>query len=206
MPGGTTSLLRALKDAPDFLYLACDPTPAYDGNAAVVTAERQIVFLVPNTVVIFDHVRSSGAGVTKTWQMSTLRTPQVTGSAVTLPGGATDLTLHLLEPAARTPGVVSWPGEDSDFSSGSRLEVAGAAGDDAFFLVVIDLDGAVASVAATGGATRGTTIVFAGGGSATVEFDTTTLAARLHLVAADSTVLHDGELALEVDALPLLAP
>jgi hypothetical protein len=206
MPYDTTSVLRALEDHPSFLYLACDATPAYDGDAAVVGVERQIVFLRPDTVVLFDRVRSSGAGVTKSWQMSTLRTPQVAAGTATLPGGDTDLTLHVVEPAAVTPSVVSWPAEDSDFSSGSRLEVAGAVGNESFFLVVIDLDGAVSSVAATGGgAKRGAQLSFAGGGSATVEFDTTTLGAQLHLVAADSTVLHDGALALEVDTLPVLA-
>jgi hypothetical protein len=206
MPYGTTSVLHALKDDPSFLYLACDATPAYDGDAAVTTAERQLIFLRPDTVVVFDRVRSSGSGVTKTWQMSTLRTPQVGTGTATLPGGATDLSLHVVEPAARTPGVVSWPSEDSDFSSGSRLEVDVTAGDDAFFLVVIDLDGAIASVSGAGGATtRGVQLSFTGGGSATLTFDTTTLGAQLHLVAADSTVLHDGALALEVDAPSVMA-
>jgi hypothetical protein len=196
MPDDTTSELRALKDDPRFLYLACDATPAYDDDAAAATVERQIVFLRPDTLVVFDRLQSSGS-LTRTWQMTTLRAPQVAAGSATLPGGDTDLTLRVVEPSGATLGVVSWPAEDSDFSSGSRLQVADAAGTESFFLVVIDLDGAVASVtAANGSGTRGATIAFAGGGSATVTFETSTLGAHLDGVA----------LPLEVDALPVMAP
>jgi hypothetical protein len=59
--GNTESKVMALHQGPNWLYAAADLTPAYDGNSAVGKVNREMLFLQPNVVIVYDRV-ASGSG------------------------------------------------------------------------------------------------------------------------------------------------
>src|SRR5262249_6441871 len=67
--GDTISKLSALHQGDGYTYVSADLTPAYDGNAAVQKSQREVVYLQPDVVVVFDRVQS-GSGTAQTWQLA----------------------------------------------------------------------------------------------------------------------------------------
>ena len=65
----TTSNLLALHMGEGWVHASADLTPAYDGNAAVQKVHRELVYLKPDVVVVFDRV-STASGTTQTWQLA----------------------------------------------------------------------------------------------------------------------------------------
>ena len=78
----------ALHAGDGWLYAAADVTPAYKDNAAVSKVQREVVFLKPNVVVVYDRV-ATGAGTTQTWQLATPTAPSIAGTTATISGGGT---------------------------------------------------------------------------------------------------------------------
>ena len=55
----TISQLVALHAGTGWLYAASDLTPAYNGNASITRVQRELVYLEPDTVVVYDRVASA---------------------------------------------------------------------------------------------------------------------------------------------------
>ncbi|NVB77862.1 MAG: hypothetical protein HOV81_05655 [Kofleriaceae bacterium] len=187
---GTTSKLVSLHGSDDYLYAAADLTPAYKNNPAITKVQREVVFLKPNVVVVYDRV-ASGAGTSQVWQLASPIRPTISGANATIQGTHT-MTVQRLAPANASGAVTSMtslPG----YLSGFRFDENVPGGDNRY-LHVLSLDGGAASAVANGD--TGVTVTLSNGSTAQVEFNRDDIGATLTLDGQATT------LATGVDMLP----
>jgi hypothetical protein len=189
----TVSYLTALHSGAGYVHAAADVTPAYNGNAAVQKSQREMVYLKPDVVVVFDRVQSA-AGTAQTWQLASPVAASISGATATISNAGHALKVQKI--SGGTMSVTSMPSIDSDYSGGFRLDESMPGGDNRY-LHVLSIDSAISSVVAAGDAAHpGVTIQLANGHIATVTFVRDTAGANLVL---------DGNphsLAAGVDAQP----
>ncbi len=189
---GTSAQLVALHRGTGFLHAAADVTAVYKKSSAIQKVQREIVYLEPSTVVVYDRVTTSAA-TRQIWQLVAPTRPVLTdlGAKITGAKATTSSPAHVLEinrlqaPASASPSVFDFTG--SDFSGGFRYDETATGGDNRS-LHVLTIDGAaeVTTSAAdsvtlsVGG--RAVIVAFrpgAIGGSVTIDGQTTTLDAGL---------------------------
>ncbi len=173
----TTSTLVALHRGADWLHAASDTTAAYGASSTVSRMQRELVYLKPNVVVVYDRV-TTGSGTTQTWQLATPTAPSIAGLTATI-GGTHQLKVQRLAPAAGASTATSMAGQPANggsYVAGYRLDTP-VAGGDVRYLHVLSLDGAVASATASGDSA--VTITLTGGQTATVSFERDTTGASL---------------------------
>ena len=173
---GPDSKVVALHRGTGFLHVAADLTAAYGGSAAVKQVQREIVYLEPDTVVVYDRIATKAADQIVFQLVSPAQPAMVTGT--THDFGVKDthgqlvhtLTLEDLTavaPAGTTPSLVDLTKADSDFMAGFRFEET-ATGSDVRFLHVLTIDHAATGIAASG--SDGVTMTLKNGQTATVTF------------------------------------
>ncbi len=165
---GTTSEVVALGRGDGWLHVAADLTPAYDGNPAVTRVHRELVYLEPDVIVVFDRV-ATAADTEQTWQLNVPARPALSGARASITGDAHTLRSERIVPSAADAAVHDWT-DDGDVTAGFRLDETIAGGDNVL-LHVLWLDSAVTAVTRSDGDGRtGVTITLAGGAAATVRF------------------------------------
>ncbi len=180
------SKVVALHTGDGYVYAAADLTAAYGDAAAKY--QRELLYLEPDIVVVYDRVSSSAA---QTWQLATPARPAIAGATATVTASGHTLHIQRLAPASASASVYDYS-SDSDFSSGYRIDEAMPAGDQRY-LHVLSIDGAATSVTANGA--DGATIV-AGGKTYAVSFSHDAVGATLQLDG------HATTLAAGIDQLP----
>ena len=186
---GTKSKLVALHRGTGYVHAAADLTPAYGGSSAVQKVEREIVYLEPDVVVVYDRVTTK-SGTQQVWQLAAPKSPTLNGTRATITTSAHALNVQRLAPTAATATVRSYT-SDSDFKGGFRLDETIAGGDQRY-LHVLWIDNAVGTVT---GETDGVTVTINGvstrvkfsrdaiGGSLTIGGTTTTLGSGVDVLA-----------------------
>lgn len=183
---GTESTVTALDRGTGWVHVAADVTAAYAGRASVQNVERELVFLEPDCVVVFDRV-TTGAGTRQIWQLNAPARPALAGETATIAGGAHQLVVRRLAPAAPAVSVFDWS-TDGEFSGGYRLEAAVDGGAQQH-LNVLSMDGTVTAATRSDADGRtGVVITFADGRSATVRFGSAGVDGTLELRAAGGAV------------------
>ncbi|MDB4953253.1 MAG: Fibronectin type domain protein [Myxococcales bacterium] len=179
--GDTTSTLAALHKTADYLYAAADLTPAYNGNAVISKVNREIVYLQPNVIVVYDRVNSA-AGTQQIWQLATPVQPSISGPTATITNAGHTMSVQRLAPSASssTHSMTS----ESDYSGGFRLDETISGGDQRY-LHVISIDGAATQVSATGDSSVTLTV---GGKVTTVAFNHDSVGATLTINGAATTL------------------
>ncbi len=104
-----TADLLAFEDPGDYLYLAADLTRAYS-PAKLRSFRRQIVFLRPDTFVVFDQVVSTRPEFKKTWLLQAMKPPEPRGEQWVMSHGQGRLFIQSLLPSERRATLVT--GED----------------------------------------------------------------------------------------------
>jgi hypothetical protein len=188
----TMSTLAALHTGNGWLYAAADLTPAYNGNAAVSRVNREMVYLQPDTVVVYDRV-TSASGTSQVWSLASPKSPAISGAVATFTGTHA-LHVQRLAPSA-TASVFNYASQDpsGDYAAGFRLDET-ASGGDQRFLHVLSIDGAVASASAANDST--VTVTLSNQQTATITFNHDSIGATL-TYAGTTITLGPG-----VDALP----
>ena len=206
MDYGASSVLVALDHQPTHTYMAVDVSPMYSGSADVARVEREMVFLPPSILVVFDRVEGA-SNTTRVWQLSSPITPTVAGPITTFAGQTTTLAVRRILPASPTVTVLNWATLDSDMLGGARLDVSeSGAGGVSRFLHVFSLDGAVTSASADdSGTLRGVTMALSAGGSATVRFQNDSWGGTLQTFGSGGAPMLDVALVPGVETLPLFA-
>ena len=166
----TTSKVKALTQGDGYLHISADLTPAYNGNSAVDQVEREMVYLQPDVVIVFDRVQTA-SGTSQTWQLPTPVAPSISGNTATMNNGGHSLKVTRVAPSAATMSSYSFA-SSSDFTGGYRLDEQRRRRRPDRFLHVLVVDGAVSTTVATG--TYGVTMNLAAGGQAIVKFNATT--------------------------------
>ncbi|WP_188113582.1 heparinase II/III family protein [Nocardioides humilatus] len=203
---GTAEVLR-LADDDSFTYAAADATSLYThpstGDEPVTKLQREVVYLKPGVVVVYDRVEAD-AGTSYQWLLNSPFRPTVSGgNTATWDGGR--LVDRRVVPATATSKVSDLTNVDSDYLGGFRLAWSVPGGDQVEFLNVISVDGAATSIAADPQGTKdGVTISLASGGTATVRFERDSVGGTLRLTGAAGSF--DGALPSGVQTLPLFAP
>ncbi len=166
----TLSSVKALHKGTGWLHAAADLTAAYDGNGAVQKVQREIVYLQPDVIVVYDRVQG---GSSQTWQLAVPTAPAISGNTATISNAGHQLKITKL--GAGTMGAHDYRG-NSDFSGGYRLDQT-ASGGNQRFLNVLSIDGAATTV--TGAGDSGVSIHLADGRDVTVTFDRDNVGATL---------------------------
>ena len=162
---GTDSKLVALHKGSNWLHASADLTPAYKGSTAIQKINREMVFIQPDIVVVYDRVTTK-TGTEQVWQLVSPARPMITGARATITASGHTLAVDRVAPATATSSVFDFSTQ-SDFNGGFRLDTKLAGGDQRF-LHVLSIDGAATNLAAE---TDGVTITLAGGGTARVVFN-----------------------------------
>jgi len=195
--------LLALADNYHFTYALAQVTPIYNGHAAITKVERAFLFLKPDTVVIFDHVATTGSGIKRVWTLNTPGTPTINGDQIRYTDAGHQLDVYRLAPTGLTatvlPGTVS--GENVP---GKRIEVAHNAGNQSLFLHVLTTALSVVSATRNDATNQiGVQITLNDGRTALVRFSNTSPGGTLHLRFANGDVQYDAALPNTVTAPPL---
>ncbi len=98
--------ILAFEDRGAYVYVAGDCTRAYSSDK-MESFTRQIVFLRPNTFVIFDRVCSKDAGFKKTWLLQAMKVPTRTNKHLVITNGKGRLFVQTLLPARPQVRLVS---------------------------------------------------------------------------------------------------
>jgi hypothetical protein len=175
----TTSALAALHRGDGWLYAASDTTAAY-ASSSVGKVQREVVFLKPNVLVVYDRV-ATAAGTSQTWQIATPTAPSVVGATATIAGR---LNIQRLVPATARATATSLAGT-SVYTGGYRFDEA-VDGGDVRYLHVLSLDGTATSATLSGDST--VTVNLAGGGNATVAFNRDDIGATLTFGGTTTTL------------------
>jgi hypothetical protein len=190
---GTKPQLSSLHQGPGYTYAAADLTSAYNGNSAVQKVQREVVYLLPDVVVVFDRVQSA-AGTTQTWQLASPVAASISGAVATIASSGHALKVQKI--AGGSMSVTPFTSVSSDYSGGFRLDETMSGGDNRY-LHVLSIDSAASSVTPAGDAAHpGVTIAMSNGHTATVTFVRDTTGATLVL---DGTT---KSLAAGLDRLP----
>ncbi|HEX3759378.1 MAG TPA: hypothetical protein VHW23_11760 [Kofleriaceae bacterium] len=170
-----------------YVHVAADLTNAYGGQSAVQMVQREMVYIQPDTVVVYDRLSTKVGGQVVFQLVSPVSPPTATGTTHTFttivnPPKTTvahTLTLEdVITPPGTTPSIVDMSKEDSDFMGGFRLEETAAAATNNRFLHVLTIDGAASNIASSG--SDGVTMMI-GGQAATVSFNHDNVGATLTL-------------------------
>ncbi|MBA3502762.1 MAG: hypothetical protein H0T65_20540, partial [Deltaproteobacteria bacterium] len=180
----TVSKVAALERGAGYVYVSTDVTPAYNGNAAIQKVQRDMVYLEPNAVIVFDRVQTSTA-VTQTWQLVSPVSPTISGNTATFTNGAHSLKVTRLAPSSAKTSTHSFT-QAADFSGGYRLD-ARMTGGDQRYLHVMSVDGGVTSQTAAG--TNGVTVNLSNGRQVTVTFNRDTVGGTIKIDGVTKTLL-----------------
>ncbi|MBT3265806.1 hypothetical protein HN371_01580 [Candidatus Poribacteria bacterium] len=99
----------AFEDSGEYLYVAADCSRAYSADK-LAAFTRQVVYLRPDTFVIFDRVESTRAEFRKTWLLQAMKTPERRGESLVVTHGDGRLFVQTLLP--RDPNVALHDGDD----------------------------------------------------------------------------------------------
>ena len=171
---GTTSQTAALHEGADWLHAAVDVTAAYNNNPAISKVQRELVYLKPNVVIVYDRV-ASAPGTTQTWQLATPTAATLTGATATV-AGTHSLTIQRLAPASASAAVTNLAATVTDYNGGYRLDETNAGGN-VRYLHVLSIDGGAISATVAGDSI--VTVQLANGKTATVSFDHDNIGASL---------------------------
>ena len=177
----TKSSLVALHKGADYLYSSADLTPAYNGNAAVSQVNREIVYLQPNVIVVYDRVNTA-AGTQQVWQLATPVSPAISGATATITNAGHTMTVQRLAPSASATSHSM--NSQSDYAAGYRLDETISGGNQRY-LHVISIDGGATQVTATGDSSVTLTV---GGKTTTVAFNHDTVGATLTINGSATTL------------------
>ncbi|MBI4326675.1 MAG: heparinase II/III family protein [Chloroflexi bacterium] len=96
----------AFEDRGEYLYVAGDATRAYSPRK-LERFTRQIIYLRPNTFVIFDQVKSRRPDFKKTWLLQAMRKPEQSGNRLLITNGKGRLFVQALLPPQPEVRLVS---------------------------------------------------------------------------------------------------
>ena len=182
---GTTSQVLAVHQGAGYFHAAADFAPAYAASA-VSKLQREVVYLEPDCVVIYDRATTTDQQV---WSLAFPQQPTINGTETTMTASGHTLTIQRVSPASGPTASVYDYTADSDFSGGYRLDETLAAGDTRW-LHVAYIDGAVTSIATVDANTVDVTL--SGGTVAHVAFNPDSVGGTLTLggtaITLDATI------------------
>jgi Heparinase II/III-like protein len=193
---GTESKLVALHRGTGFLHAAADVTAAYGKQSLVSKVQREMVFLQPDTIVVYDRVTTQAGS--QVFQLVTPATPTIVGNVADLLTQNHRLTVNsVLLPTGTTAAATSMTsvmtsaGPD-DFNAGFRFDETMPGGDNRA-LHVLTIDSAATGIVSNNPDEVTLTL---GSQTVTILFNHSSIGAKV-TIGNQSTTLGAG-----VDTLP----
>jgi hypothetical protein len=170
----STAHLRALAAKPEYVYMSADQGTLFVGSNQVdqgVRSAREVVYLRPDVVIVFDRVEYTQGATTKTFQLPVAGLPTIAGRTATYSNGSATLTMHAVSPADSTLSITDMETVDAeDFNGAYRIDTSVTTSGASRFLHVLSVDNAVAT--AVRGANDGAvTVTLADGRTVTLAFN-----------------------------------
>jgi hypothetical protein len=194
---GPDSKVLALHRGTGYLHVAADLTAAYGGQAAVQKVQREIVYLEPSTVIVYDRLLTrTGTNSYVVFQLVTpVAPPMANGTSHTFTTPKHTLTLEdVVMPPSVTSSIFDFKQSDStEFNGGFRLDQKTTTGGSNRFLHVLTIDGAATGITSSG--SDGVTMMV-GGKAVTMSFNPVDIGGTLNLAGQAIT------LGAVVDKLP----
>jgi hypothetical protein len=193
----STSMMVAVARGAGWLHAAGDLSPSFGGNAAVTRWQRELVYIEPNVVVVYDRAESAG-GTQQLWQLVSPAQFTVNGATASVSASGHAMSAQRILPAGATGASRTLAG---DFNGGFRYE-SSIAGGNVRHLHVVSVDGAVSSATASpSGSDDGVAISLADGRTATVRFHQASIGGSLSITGGSGPAVNET-LEAGVDALP----
>jgi hypothetical protein len=193
----STSMMTAVARGAGWLHAAGDLTPSFGGNEAVTRWQRELVYIEPNVVVVYDRAESAG-GTQQLWQLVSPAQFTVNGATASVSASGHMMSAQRILPAGATGASRALGGE---FTGGFRYE-SSIAGGNVRHLHVVSVDGAVASATASpSGNDDGVAISLADGRTATVRFHQGSIGGSLSITGGSGPAVNET-LEAGVEALP----
>jgi len=167
---GTAAKVVALHEGSGYLYVAADLAPVYGDSVSLL--QREVVYLEPNVVVVFDRARTPSGGQ-QIWQLASPVTPSLSGAVSDLRGAGHTVSIERVSPDATRAPTTSRP--TRTFIGGHRLDETSPGGDRRW-LHVLSIDGAASSVSKVDASTVDLSI---GGQNVRVHFEPDMIGATL---------------------------
>lgn len=184
MSSPSAGKVTRLVEGDGYFVVGADVTGAYGDGGAVSKSEREVVYLMPDVIVVYDRMDTTAA---QTWQLASPMAPTISGARASISGAHHQLTIDRILPAA-TGNVVALPSTNGDFHGGYRLEWAAGSGAQTH-LNVLSIDGAAAQITPMhAGDLEGVAIVLADGRTASVQFSRSGGATIVNLAGTQATV------------------
>ncbi len=199
------SKVVALHRGTGYLHVAADLTAAYGGQAAVQGVQREIVYLEPSTVIVYDRLATKVGGQIVFQLVTPVAPPMATGTSHTFTTAGHTLDLEdVLAPPGTVPSIFDFKNSDkTEFNGGFRLDETAGGGTDNRFLHVLTIDGAATNIMLANTADTTKDIVSLtltpGGQTVTMAFNHTGIGGTL-TIGGTAIPLGEG-----VDKLPELA-
>lgn len=191
---GTTSEMVAVARGDGWVHAAGDLTASFGSSSPIDRWQRELVYLEPDVVVVYDRV--TAPGVEQVWQLVAPSSITVNGTSASTTTGGHTLRVQRLLPATATATAAGLTGE---FNGGFRLDERSTG--TTHHLHVIGLDGAVtAATASDASGQHGVALTLADGRTATVRFAQDAIGGTLSIRGGAGDV--DATLAAGQDALP----
>jgi len=188
------SKVVALHSGTGYLHVAADLTAAYGGQAIVQQVQREIVYLQPSTVIVYDRVATTGGQVV--FQLvSPVSPPAATGTSHTFTANGHTLDVEdIVTPNSTVPTIFDFTTDSSkDFMGGFRLDETAPASNNIRFLHVFTIDGAATGITSSGSSGATMTV---GGKTVTMAFNPSAVGGTL-TIGSQTITLGAG-----VDKLP----
>jgi len=206
---GASCSMLALADNSTYSYALARITPMYASNTAVTKVEREFLLIKPATLVVFDRVQA-GSGIARIWTLNVQGTPTVSGDRLTAVSGSNQLDVVRLAPAGLSSQVIAWSSlntaSDTEYFSGSRVDVADASDTSSRFLHVLGADHAFTNaVRSDASGQTGAQLTLADGSIATARFSTDGTGGTLDIKNASGVVTFTGTLPTSVQQPPRFA-
>ncbi len=209
-PPISSGQLTALSHRPLYLYSSANAGTLFNhpntGNPGV-QSNREIVFLKPDVVVVFDRVRYTPGTSLKTFQLPTLFLPTISGRTATVinPASAgkpqSSMTLHAVSPTNASLAIRAMSSVDSNFTSGHRIDVSLTSTGETKFMNVLSVDNAAATVTGSLTDSGEVTIVLNDGRTAIVRFSAATPGGSIEIRNGSGQVLVSEPFASTVEAI-----
>jgi len=203
---GNSCAMLALADNATFSYALARVTPMFAATPAVTKVEREFLLIKPSTLVILDRVQAA-AGIARVWTLNVQGTPTVSGDSLSAMSGGNRLDVTRLAPTGLSSTVIPWSTfntpSDTEYFSGSRVDVSDTNGTSSVFLNVLGADHSFSTAVRSDAAGQtGAQITLADGSVATVRFSTDGTGGMLNIVNSSGTSTYSGMLPTGVQAPP----
>jgi hypothetical protein len=187
----SSARVLAISQRPEYTYVASDSGTLFvhpsQGDKGV-RASRELVFLRPGTLIVFDRAEYTQGATTKTFQLPTPGLPTVSGRVARYSNGVSALEVHAVSPAQSALTITDMRTLDPDFEGGYRIDASVTTSGRSDFLHVLSVDGSVTGI--TRGANDGAATVFlANGRKVTVAFDLAAQGGTIEVRNGDGDVL-----------------